>query len=701
VTTLKHHYQWGGAGGVGEKPIKQLLKELGLTETEAEVYLFLSKQSALKGTEIAKRIQKDKAQVYHILRSLQVKGLVETTLEAPVRFAPVPFESVVESAIKAKRKEAQRIETTKNELLTYWKNLNKQKADLQLEKFVVIEGQNKVYDKISQMIAKTDNQLSMISNKNNLLKGYQLGIYASISKRKGTGHIQYRLLIELSGQNNQRVNSIIDLICREGFTIRRRPDTLGLELSTQIVLRDREELLIFINPNIDVQTIDQDDICFWTNCKTIVQSFAEIFENQWQASQKLQTPMQRSKNSGQSRKDHENKLEDEKTLTREYLSRLKSAEKKIEIITTTSGLIDLNKDFESLLRERTKMGVSVKIVAPIVKDNFKAAEQLSGIFAVRHMPVNYCKTIVIDEKHLFQWRSATKSGVNANPTSNSEGIFYTKDPEYLRNVKSAFAEIWENGQIPSAITLDSIKGDLALAIFPIPTSDVRFGSKIIDFEPPGSITEKDILEKIMNPERIVCTNPGKDVSRMYASMATVLIHPPKSFNLPSLVIQPAHVDKNSSFGAEDYIVILLQLEKSPAYIPVAFIGENPNAQEVIKQVYAGCPAGKNVRLVNKDEIQIRLHGNTMFAGWTVPIPLYPTSYVLPPACLLIEGYGNVKTSSWTVLMGSGFKVKIEANYLNSYVEFIHPSSKYSGPGTNAILMREYISTNFPPQNDLQ
>src|SRR3989304_2635240 len=116
----------------GEENIKRVLKDFGFTEREAGVYLFLAKHGVLKGTEIARQIKKDKAQVYHILKSLQTKGLVESTLEAPVRFAPVPCEKIVDSSINAKREEAARIENAKEELFGYWKNMSKREHELPL-----------------------------------------------------------------------------------------------------------------------------------------------------------------------------------------------------------------------------------------------------------------------------------------------------------------------------------------------------------------------------------------------------------------------------------------------------------------------------------------------------------------------------------------------------------------------------------------
>ena len=154
---------------LSEENIKRILKDFGLTETEGEIYLFLARNDPLKGTQIARQMRKDKAQVYHILKSLQAKGLVESTLEMPVRFTPVPFERVVESTIKAKRAEAARIESIKQELFDYWKNIKRDTLDLPLEKFIVIEGSSKIYLRILEMINKTKRQKSGIDKNINYL----------------------------------------------------------------------------------------------------------------------------------------------------------------------------------------------------------------------------------------------------------------------------------------------------------------------------------------------------------------------------------------------------------------------------------------------------------------------------------------------------------------------------------------------------
>ena len=147
------------------------------------------------------------------------------------------------------------------------------------------------------------------------------------------------------------------------------------------------------------------------------------------------------------------------------------------------------------------------------------------------------------------------------------------------------------------------------------------------------------------------------------------------------------------------MIIFLWLETPTgyAYVPVTNVTDNPKAQSVRQKLFANTPAGQNSQLLKKDEVQIRVHGNTLFAGWTVPIPLYPPPYKLPPAFILIEGYGEVKSTAINLLYNSGYKSQIEENYFDAFVTFFHPSSKYSGPGTDGRFVRDFIATTTPPQ----
>lgn len=123
---------------VSQKSALEILTEFGLTKKEAEVYLFLAKYEVLKGGELSKHTKIARSLVYRILKSLQTKGLVETTLEAPILFRAIPFEKAIDLIIRTKQEEVLQVQRAKKDLLEDWRAINRSKLELKHEKFVIV-----------------------------------------------------------------------------------------------------------------------------------------------------------------------------------------------------------------------------------------------------------------------------------------------------------------------------------------------------------------------------------------------------------------------------------------------------------------------------------------------------------------------------------------------------------------------------------
>jgi hypothetical protein len=166
--------------------------------------------------------------------------------------------------------------------------------------------------------------------------------------------------------------------------------------------------------------------------------------------------------------------------------------------------------------------------------------------------------------------------------------------------------------------------------------------------------------------------------------------------LPDLIIEANKFNSQSSFGTEDLLRVFIEFETDEGmkYMPVVLVQKNPSSLDFRKKVVvANTPAENNVQLLNDDQFQIRVHGNTLFCSWTIPIILIK-DYVLPPSCVLFEGYGEIRTAiTWSNLHNR--KQVSEFNLLDAFVTFYHPFSKYSGPGTDGTLLRDLIFTSFP------
>jgi len=82
----------------------------------------------------------------------------------------------------------------------------------------------------------------------------------------------------------------------------------------------------------------------------------------------------------------------------------------------------------------------------------------------------------------------------------------------------------------------------------------------------------------------------------------------------------------------------------------------------------------------------------------VPIKLYQ-DYVLPPSCILFEGYGKVITGRTKTKAASGSTQVQEFNRLEAFVTYFHPTSKYSAPGTDGLFNREIVFTAYPASSE--
>ena len=213
----------------------------------------------------------------------------------------------------------------------------------------------------------------------------------------------------------------------------------------------------------------------------------------------------------------------------------------------------------------------------------------------------------------------------------------------------------------------------------------------------GLKNDKDIIMEFINAKEYPVKDITKDVVRAYQSTGHALIHPPDYFNLPKMLFHFYHVEKKSSLGREDLVSVSVWMKthQGSTFVPVVVMGDNKRSHEAYKIWFKGTPAQDNIRLVDHNKFEVRVHGNAMFSAWSIPIPLIG-KYVVPPACIIIEGYGNLRTGSYVATLPSGYNFKIDTNGFDAFVTFIHPKSKYSGAGTEGYLGRDEIMEIIPP-----
>lgn len=113
-----------------ERVLKAIMS-LGLSENDAQVYVFLALNGPHKAKDMTSKLSIYKEQLYRSLKNLQDKEVVKATTDYPAVFSAISFEKILDSLTEIKKEQAQALREAREELLSSWKktiNKNSKKS---------------------------------------------------------------------------------------------------------------------------------------------------------------------------------------------------------------------------------------------------------------------------------------------------------------------------------------------------------------------------------------------------------------------------------------------------------------------------------------------------------------------------------------------------------------------------------------------
>ena len=108
-----------------ERVFKALVS-LGLSETDARVYIFLALKGPKKPRKIVDNLKISKQQIVRSLRNLRDKGIIVSDLDSQKGFSALPFEKALKLLIKTEKEQTQMMQET---LPSTWKTVIKENSE--------------------------------------------------------------------------------------------------------------------------------------------------------------------------------------------------------------------------------------------------------------------------------------------------------------------------------------------------------------------------------------------------------------------------------------------------------------------------------------------------------------------------------------------------------------------------------------------
>ena len=248
--------------------LKNELSEFGLTSNQIDVYVFLGKYGSKTAPEISKTLGIPRTETYHLLTSLQNKGLVSATFQHPIRFSAMPISKAVWILVNAEKERVNALEEHEKDIVSLWENIPQFNAIEQIKenKFQIVQGSNQINSKIKDMINNTNKECLILGSENDFLKFYHSDFFTSLDKLD--------IDLKLLSSTSDKTSYIFDDIDRT--KVRKMSDNIQENLC--FIVKDDNELIFFIK---NINQKPQEMSAIWTDSESMIYSMKTLFQSIW------------------------------------------------------------------------------------------------------------------------------------------------------------------------------------------------------------------------------------------------------------------------------------------------------------------------------------------------------------------------------------------------------------------------------------
>ena len=258
---------------ISVEQIQSELAKYGLTVNQGKVFIYLGKYGSKTAPEVCKALKLPRTETYHLLSSLQSKGIVFATFQHPIQFTALPIDKAILVLVNSEKERIKSLERNEKQLTEMWcsiPNFDTNKTDDEF-KFQILHGTNQIFSKITEMTDTHSDKFLILGSEKDFLKLYHGDFLEPFVESKK----EFYMLSTCT----EKTLYIFDDLDRKNVRL------LGDKTKEHpcFILKDSSELLFFTK-NISDSTAP---VALWTNSPAMISSMELLFESMWSNSKKI------------------------------------------------------------------------------------------------------------------------------------------------------------------------------------------------------------------------------------------------------------------------------------------------------------------------------------------------------------------------------------------------------------------------------
>jgi len=404
------------------------LQEYGLTRNEARVLFYLAKSGLSRASGVARAVQINRTETYRTIRNLQHRGLVEATLERPVRVQSAPFEKCLQILIDERKARLRNLERRGEDLRRVFESMRVEPVRQEIERFQVIEGRRRIEQKLQSLYTQARKSVMTVLSSSELMRAETSGLF-DLLEQFNRSKVKIRAITSIDQSSLSLVEKLAETIEVRHLDLKARP-------VPRVSIIDDAEAIFEITTD---EVRRNEEVALWINSRPFVGNLQAYFEEMWTSATPASRTIEALKKGIDS--DDLRIYKERNDVARKFSDMIEAAGQTVEIWTTMRGIQALADFHFAQLKQAKGRGVKTRVLAPITSENTEGARKLVPVAELRYSEaLGPAGIIIVDQRELMLYERF--------PDDNQADVgadvgFWTNSRRFIETMSRAYDALWK------------------------------------------------------------------------------------------------------------------------------------------------------------------------------------------------------------------------------------------------------------------
>lgn len=390
----------------------------------------MAKTGPSKASEVARAVQINRTETYRTIRNLQRRGLVEATLERPVRFQSVPFGRCLQILIDERKARLRILEQRGENLRRQFENMRVEPVAQEVERFQVVEGRIRIEQRLLSMYTQAQKSVMTVLSPSEAVRADTSGLFDMLSQAMKAGS-RVRVITEINQSNLEIVEKL-----RENIEVRHL-DLKAKPIPRVSIIDDNEAL--FGITTADETHRSGEEVALWINSRAFVRNLQAYFEEMWNSGTPAEGRIEALRKGIPT--DDLRIFKGRTEVSGKLNEMITSSNQSVEIWTTERGIQALADFHLEQLKEAKVRGAKIRVIAPITSENTEGARKLVPVSELRYSEaLGSAGIAIVDQLELMLYERLPDDN---NPDMGADVGFWTNSKRFIETMSRAYDAMWK------------------------------------------------------------------------------------------------------------------------------------------------------------------------------------------------------------------------------------------------------------------